>query len=114
MKFLLVFFMFLLLLGFVCCQTKDIDPKKMIEEMISPGVFYGIQEKRLDRMGDAAAVLVTKVLAGKNASASESSSILDIIHVSFSAPHLVENVFDREPLTTQFVLQYLNFSNVDE
>ena len=109
MKALLAFFVFLLLPGLVCSQTKEIDPQKMVERMISSGVFYGVEEKRLDQMGDAAAVVVTKVLADKNPSASQISTILDIIHFSFSAPRLVENVPDRKPRTTQFVLQHLNF-----
>jgi hypothetical protein len=65
-------------------------------------------------MGDAAAVVVTKVLADKNSSAREIGAILDIIHLSFSAPRLVENVPDREPRTTQFILQYLNLANTDK
>jgi len=114
MKALLAFFVFLLLPGLVCSQTKEIDPQKMVERMISSGVFYGVEEKRLDQMGDAAAVVVTKVLADKNPSASQISTILDIIHFSFSAPRLVENVPDRKPRTTQFVLQHLNFCTPDK
>jgi hypothetical protein len=114
MRFLLAFFVLLLLPGLVCCQTQDIDPPKMIERIISSGVFYGVEEKRLDQMGDAAAVVVTKVLADKNSSAREIGAILDIIHLSFSAPRLVENVPDREPRTTQFILQYLNLANTDK
>ena len=114
MRFLLAFFVVLLLPGLVCCQTQDIDPPKMIERIISSGVFYGVEEKRLDQMGDAAAVVVTKVLADKNPSVREIGTILDLIHLSFSAPRLVENVPDREPRTTQFILQYLNLANTDK
>jgi hypothetical protein len=44
MRFLLAFFVLLLLPGVVCCQTQDIDPPKMIERIISSGVFYGVEE----------------------------------------------------------------------
>jgi hypothetical protein len=86
----------------------------MIERIIRSGAYFGVDDKRLGWMGDGAAVVLTKVLADKNPSPSEIEMILAIIHLSFSAPRLVENVPDREPRTTQFVLRYLNLSTADE
>jgi hypothetical protein len=113
MKALPALLLFLLSPCSISCQTKEIDPQEMIERMITSGVFFGVEEKRLDRMGDAAAVSVTKALTDKNPSTREIGTILDIIHVAFSAPRLIENLPDREPRTTQFVLQFLNLSHAD-
>ncbi len=65
-------------------------------------------------MGDAAAVAVTKVLAGRSGlSASEYDSVLTVIHTAFAAPQIIEMESDREPRTALFVLEYLKRTAVD-
>ena len=114
MKFLPALLVFLILPGPIRSQTKENDSEKMIERIIRSGAYFGVDDKRLGWMGDAAAVVLTKVLADKNPGPREIDMILGIIHMSFSAPRLVENVPDREPRTTQFVLRYLDLSTTDE
>jgi len=74
-------------------------------------MFDGHDDKALGHLGDAAAVAVTKVLAGRSSlSASETESILTVIHLSFSAPHLVDMQSDKEPRTALFVLEYVRLA----
>ena len=65
-------------------------------------------QKQFGRLGDAAAVTVTKVLTERNLSATEIDSVLAILTISFADPALVEATVDREPRSTLFVLRYLD------
>jgi hypothetical protein len=61
----------------------------------------------LSRGGDAAAVAITKV-GGKEISSDGITRILLLIHMSFTAPRIIENPSDRQPRTTLVVLKCLS------
>jgi hypothetical protein len=69
--------------------------------------YDGFSEGGFNRGGDAAAVAVTKVLAGKDLDADEVNRVLLVITRAFAAPKIIEVNSDREPRTTLFVLKYL-------
>jgi len=82
--------------------------------MLASGTVDGHADKLLSHLGDAAAVAVAKVLAGRSGfSASEAENILTVIHLAFSAPHLVDIQPDKEPRTALFVLEYLTLTAGD-
>ena len=82
--------------------------------MLASGSVDGHADKLLSHLGDAAAVAVTKVLAGRGSlSASEAESVLTVIHLAFSAPHLVDMQADKEPRTALFVLEYVKLTGAD-
>ena len=90
------------------------DAQDMIANMIRTGGYSGFVDKELGRMGDAAAVAVTKVLGGTaNLPVDQVDTILTVIHLAFAAPQLVEVVSDREPRTALLVLRYLDLSTSD-
>lgn len=78
-----------------------LDPK-------SSALGWGFTEGPLNRSGDAAAVAITRVVAGKDLAPDDVNRILIVIQKAFAAPRIVENTFDREPRTTLFVLKYLD------
>lgn len=91
-------------------QRPDNSPEATIRDALNPrSDFYGsgIMDKQLSRMGDAAAVAITKVLAGKNVEEATIERILVILRTAFSAPQIVENESDRQPHTALFVLRFL-------
>ena len=94
------------------CQTAA-SSEQLIKRMISSGVLEGHDQKVIGRMGDAAAVAVTKVLGERIPSPSEIESILIILNMSFADPTFVETPSDREPRTALFILQYFDSSTKD-
>ena len=89
------------------------SPEQVIRRMIESGSFEGHDRKVIGGMGDAAAVTVTKVLAGRNLSANDIDSVLVILNSSFADLRFVEVVSDREPRTALFVLHSLDSSTKD-
>ena len=86
----------------------------MIANMIRTGGYPGSIAKALDRMGDAAAVTVTRILGGTaNLPVDQVDTVLAVIHLAFAAPQLVDEVSDREPRTALFLLRYLDLSTND-
>jgi len=90
--------------GIAGTQTGN-DPQRVIERMIDQGSLEGHDQKVLGTTGDAAAVLLTKVLAGKPLSTSQIDTSLLILNMAFADPRMVENASDRQPRTALFVLQ---------
>ncbi|HYM11898.1 MAG TPA: hypothetical protein VEU62_14270 [Bryobacterales bacterium] len=99
--------------GSAYCQDASSRTEKMIEQIIVSGAIDGWTDKQLSRMGDAAAVAVTKLYGEKQFRADDVDGVLVVIHLSFSAPGIVETVSDREPRTTLFVLRYLDSFTAD-
>lgn len=114
MRHLFALLGFLLVPSICFSQTSGTDAESVISRMISSGGYDGVATKQLGRMGDAAAVAVTKVLADKNPSPSEIDMLLAITHFSFSSPEIIGILADREPRTTLFVLQHLNSYATDQ
>ena len=64
-------------------------------------------------MGDAAAVVVTKVVAGRTLTTADIDNVLVILGYAFADPNMVQNVSDQQPRTALFVLQCLASSSDD-
>jgi hypothetical protein len=79
----------------------------------SSGVYTSWDEKQLDKMGDAAAVALTKVVADKDLDPNEVRQALLILTLSFNAPRMIVIEADRSPRTALFVLKSLDSLVVD-
>jgi hypothetical protein len=77
------------------------------------GMYTSSDEKSFNRLGDASAVALTKVLAGNGISQSQVNQVLLIVRFSFEAPKIIEKPADRQPRTTLFLLKYLECSTAD-
>jgi hypothetical protein len=88
-----------------------LGPEDVIRRMIASGIYEGHDAKTLGGMGDAAAVLVTKVVAGKHLSTNEIDTVLTILNVSFAGR--ATEAADREPRTALFILQFCDSSAQD-
>jgi len=82
-------------------------PEQVIQRIIEKGAFEGFDQKIIGDMGDAAAVVVTKIIAGKHPSSVNIDSTLVVLTNAFADPLLVNNASDRQPRTTMFVFQAL-------
>ena len=59
-------------------------------------------------MGDAAAVAITRVLAGERPQADIVDRILLVIEFSFESPEVIVNQADQKPRAALFVLAFLD------
>jgi hypothetical protein len=89
------------------------DPEQVIRRMIETEALDGHDSKVVGPMGDAAAVVITKVLADKKLGAGDIDSVLWILGQAFADPSMVHNVSDREPRTALLLLRYFDFSTGD-
>src|SRR6266700_2047073 len=114
MRFSTIFFILMLSPVIAICQQVEspehhlATSEDLIRTAITSGGWDGHMQKQFGRLGDAAAVTVTKVLTERNLSATEIDSVLAILTISFADPALVEATVDREPRSTLFVLRYLD------
>jgi hypothetical protein len=113
MRFLATIYGFLALIPLGMCQnavpqSRTASSEEMIRHAIEFGAFEGNMQKTITRMGDAASVSVTRVLAERDPSASDIQIVLVILRSSFADPTEVEAASDREPRTTLFVLHSLD------
>lgn len=110
MRFISMFLVIPLLAVILHAQAADNSPEATIRDALNPkSDFYGsgIMDKQLSRMGDAAAVAIAKVVAGKKIDQAMTDRLLVIIKTAFSAPKIVANESDRKPRAALFVLQLL-------
>src|SRR5712692_8905538 len=107
MKLLLAIFASVAFSSLAPCQTGT-SPESEIRRIMQSDGYEGHDEKIIGRMGDRAALAITKVVGNKDLTADDINSILLIIHTSFAAPKIIEIESDREPRTTLFVLKYLD------
>jgi len=77
------------------------------------GMYTSTVQKELERLGDASAVALTKIIGGKPLDEREVEAVLLILTLSYSDPHIVEIASDREPRTTLFLLHSLDLSTAD-
>lgn len=89
------------------------DPESVIKRMIDTGFLEGHDQKVVGRLGDAGAVLVTKILAGRDLTSNTSGNAVLVIEELFVDPSLVETASDRQPRTSLFILKYLDLSTND-
>jgi hypothetical protein len=89
------------------------DPQQVVARMVQTGVFEGHDQKVVGRLGDAGAVLLTKIIAGKDLTSTTIGNALLVIEESFADPSLVETKGDKQPMTSLLVLRYLDLSTSD-
>jgi hypothetical protein len=109
MRIISAMFLCLLLSG-VACSQKTSTPEEAIGRIITLGLLEGHDQKVIGGMGDAAAVVVTKVVGDKKLTASQIDSVLVILNSAFAG---IEPPPNREPKTALFVLQFLELSTKD-
>ena len=93
---------------FVFSITSDcqiMTPEQIIRRTIESGISEGHDQKIIGRMGDAAAVALTKVLAGKELTSQDMDLSLTILGSSFADLESIDDATDRNPRTALFVLQ---------
>ena len=91
-------------------QELDGVPEHVVSAALNPKsevIYTGIMRKQLMAMGDAAAVAITKVLAGDRPQADTVDRILLVIEFSFDSPEAIVNQADQKPQTALFVLASL-------
>jgi hypothetical protein len=106
MKRLCCFCALLLTLLQMCSgQAKMDSPQQTAEQVvrriIRSGGYEGHDVKELGPLGDAAAVAITKVLAGEPLTEAKIDSALIIVYFAFGDPTMVDAA-NREPRTTLF------------
>jgi hypothetical protein len=89
------------------------DPEQVVRRVINTGMIDGWDQKLLLHLGDAGAVLATKVLADRNLTPKTIGGALIVLENSFAEPKLVEVTADREPRTSLLLLRYFEFSTSD-
>jgi hypothetical protein len=101
----------------VLCQVVNpeqvVSPEQVVRRIVESGISEGHDQKIIGRMGDAAAVALTKILGGRSLSSSDVENVLAVLTSAFSDPQMVQDLSDREPKTALFILQYLNSSASD-
>jgi len=90
--------------------TGILGPEDVIGRMIASGIYEGHDAKTLGGMGDAAAVIVTKVVSDRKLTTSEIDSVLIVLNSAFGG---IKASPDSEPRTALFVLQSLELSTKD-
>lgn len=103
----------LLMVSSRVAYSQVLSQEQVIRRIIDSGISEGHDQKIVGGMGDAAAVMVTKLLAGRNLTSNEMDSILLVLTSAFADPSMIQTVSDREPRTTLFVLQCLGTSTGD-
>ena len=89
------------------------DPEQVVRRVVNTGMIQGWDQTLLLHLGDAGAVLATKVLADGKLTPKTIGGALIIVETSFAEPKLVEVTADREPRTSLLLLRYLELSTSD-
>ena len=92
-------------------QELDGVPEHVVTAALNPKsevIYSGVMRKQLIRMGDAAAVAITRVLAGKRPQSDTVNRVLLIIEFSFDSPEAIVDEADQNPKTALFVLASLD------
>jgi hypothetical protein len=89
------------------------DPEQVVRRVVNTGMIQGWDQTLLLHLGDAGAVLATKVLADGKLTPKTIGGALIVVENSFAEPKFVEVTADREPRTSLLLLRYLEFSPSD-
>ena len=89
------------------------NPEQVVKQVVNTGMIQGWDQKLLVHLGDAGAVLLTKVLADTNLTPKTVGGALIVVANSFAEPKLVEVTADRKPRTSLLLLRYLELSTSD-
>ena len=111
MRFVLAILMFLSVA--VSSPAQDLSAAQVVQRIMDNGSLDGHYNKIMGETGDAAAVMLTKFLAGRNVGSTEIDNALLVLNLSFADPSLVVLPSDREPKTALFVLKSLSSSTTD-
>lgn len=112
MKLTVAIFAALILSSLVYGQTGG-DPERVIRRIVDAGVSEGYDQKVIGGLGDAGAVILTKILAGRDLTRSTIDGGLVVIQSVFADPTFVEAAGDREPRTALLLLRYFDLSTND-
>jgi len=93
----------------VPCQKLS-TPEEAIGRIINSGLLEGHDQKLIGGMGDAAAVIVTKVVGERQPTTGQMDAVLLVLNSAFAE---VRPMAELEPRTALFVLQYLELSTKD-
>ena len=91
--------------------SKDLDAERVVSIVLSRAseqMYTSWDAKELNKLGDASAVALTKLLGNRELAPAEINQVLLIIRLSFNAPRMIEADSDVQPRTTLFVLKYLS------
>jgi len=117
MKLIVAVCVSLILSGLAYGQARNgpeqISPEQIIGRIVDRGISEGHDQKVIGRLGDAGAVLVTKVLAGRDLTGSTIDNALVAIEGAFADPSFVEDAGDKQPRTTLLLLKYFDQSAND-
>lgn len=112
MKMMFLIFLCLSSCAFVNAQVPS-ESEEIVQRIVDAGFVDGHDQKVLGQMGDGAAVLVTKVLAGRNLTPKTIDIVLEVLYESFADPRFVQNENDRKPRTAMLVLKYFDLTTND-
>ena len=86
--------------------SKDLDAERVVSIVLSRAseqMYTSWDAKELNKLGDASAVALTKLLGNRELAPAEINQVLLIIRLSFNAPRMIEADSDVQPRTTLFV-----------
>lgn len=92
------------------------DPETTVQMAMNEaeqGRYNGVIEKSLGRLGDAASVALTKLLADKPIEDADIPPILLVVKLSYDFPQNVEDAAQRKPRTTLYLLRSLTLGTKD-
>jgi len=76
-------------------------------------MLEGHDQKVIGELGDASAVLITKILSDRNLTSQTIDNVLVVLGGSFADPAHLAIASDREPRTALLLLRYLDISTSD-
>ena len=91
-------------------SQKIATPQEAVNRIIDSGLLEGHDSKVIAGIGDAAAVIITKVVKGRSLSPAQIDRVLVVLNMAFGG---VASGPDAEPKTTLFVLRQLELSTND-
>jgi hypothetical protein len=80
---------------------------QIIQRIMNGGLWEGQMDKQLQRAGDGAAVVISKVISDRSLSDVEIETVLDMLERSFAEPSWIQTPDDRQPRTTLLIVRYL-------
>ena len=82
-----------------------LSDEDIVRGIVIGGSFEGKMARRISPLGDAAAVMVIKILGEKDPSAAQGQAVLLVLRISFADTGLIRNESDRDPRAALFLLK---------
>ena len=89
------------------------DPERVIRRIVDDGILEGHDQKVIGELGDASAVLITKILSDRDLTSQTIDNVLVVLGRSFADPTSLAIASDRKPRTALLLLRYLDISTSD-